>query len=157
MPDSPTAHGNFTVERSYSAPPARVFAAFADPEKKKSWFASSDLHTMESFESDFRVGGLELLHYRFGPNSPFPGAQLTNEGQYHDIVPNRRIVSASHMALEGRIFSAALVTIELVPTDSGTDVSCTFQGAFFEGADGPEMRKQGWETLLDRLGESLAA
>jgi uncharacterized protein YndB with AHSA1/START domain len=157
MSESATVHGNFTVERSYPAPPARVFAAFADPEKKKSWFASSDLHEMESFESDFRVGGVERLHYRFGPASPFPGAQLTNEGQYHDIVPNRRIVTASHMAIEGRIFSAALVTIELFPTDTGTDVSCTFQGVFFEGADGPAMREQGWNTLLDRLGESLSA
>jgi uncharacterized protein YndB with AHSA1/START domain len=72
-------------------------------------------------------------------------------------VPNRRIVTASHMAIEGRIFSAALVTIDLVPTDTGTGVSCTFQGAFFEGADGPEMRRGGWEKLLDRLGESLTA
>jgi uncharacterized protein YndB with AHSA1/START domain len=80
MSESATVHGNFTVERSYLAPPARVFAAFADPEKKKSWFAASDMHEMESFESDFRVGGVEILHYRFGPASPFPGAQLTNEG-----------------------------------------------------------------------------
>ena len=157
MTESATVHGNFTVERHYDAAPARVFEAFADPEKKQSWFAASDMHALERFDSDFRVGGLERLHYRFGTASPFPGAQLTNEGQYHDIVPERRIVTGSHMAIEGRIFSAALVTIELSPKDGGTDVTCTFQGAFFEGADGPEMRKGGWETLLDRLGATLAA
>ena len=32
----------------------------------------------------------------------------------------------------------------------------THQGAFFEGSDGPQMRKGGWEHLLDRLGASLA-
>jgi uncharacterized protein YndB with AHSA1/START domain len=157
MSESVTVHGNFTVERDYDAPPARVFEAFADPAKKKSWFAASDQHEIEGFDSDFRVGGVERLAYRFGPQTPFPGAQLTNEGQYHDIVPNRRIASASHMAIEGRIFSVALVTIELSPTDAGTHVTCTFQGAFFEGADGPAMREQGWNTLLDRLGRSLAA
>lgn len=155
MPDSPTVHGNFTIERHYDAAPARVFAAFADPSKKKSWFAASDSHEITDFESDFRVGGAERLHYRFGDNTPFPGAELTNDGFFHDIQPERRIVTSSHMSLAERPLSVALVTIELSPRGDGTDVSCTFQGAFFEGSDGPEMRKGGWETLLDRLGKSL--
>ena len=152
---SPTVHGNFTVERHYRAAPARVFAAFADPAKKKSWFAVSDSHEITAFESDFRVGGVETLHYRFGPDTPFPGAELTNDGIYHDIVPEQRIVSSSHMSLAGRRISVALVTIELTPEGDGTAVTCTFQGAFFEGSDGPEMRKGGWEKLFDRLGENL--
>lgn len=155
MSDLATVHGNFTIERSYGAAPARVFAAFADPAKKKSWFAASDTHEIEAFESDFRVGGTERLHYRFGEGSPFPGAQLTNDGIFHDIVPERRIVTSSHMALAGRTVSVALVTIELTPSDAGTDVTCTFQGAFFEGSDGPERRRGGWEALLDRLDRNL--
>lgn len=156
MSASATVHGNFTVERDYPVPPARVFEAFADPARKRSWFAASDTHEIEAFESEFRVGGVERLHYRFGPTSPFPGAKLTSEGQHHDIVADRRIVTASHMAMEGRIFSVALVTIELEPTETGTHVTCTFQGVFFEGADGPAMREQGMNILLDRLGQSLA-
>ena len=27
---------------------------------------------------------------------------------------------------------------------------------FYEGADGPEMRKGGWQALLDRLGQAMA-
>lgn len=150
-----STHGNFTIERTYRAAPARVFAAFADPSKKKSWFAASDTHEIESFESDFRVGGVETLHYRFGDQTPFPGALLTNDGYYHDIMPDRRIVSSSHMALAGRPVSVGLVTVELVPNESGTDVTLTFQGVFFEGADGPEMRRGGWEILLDRLERNL--
>jgi uncharacterized protein YndB with AHSA1/START domain len=61
------------------------------------------------------------------------------------------------MAIEGKPISVALVTIELFPTRSGTDVTCTFQGVFFEGADGPVMREEGWRTMLDRLGDRLAA
>jgi uncharacterized protein YndB with AHSA1/START domain len=152
---SDTVHGNFTIERHYRVAPSRVFAAFADPAKKKSWFAVSDSHEITAFESDFRVGGVETLHYRFGPDTPFPGAELINDGIYHDIVPERRIVSSSHMSLGGRIVSVALVTIEISPEGDGTDVTCTFQGAFFEGSDGPEMRKGGWEKLFDRLGENL--
>jgi len=152
---SESTHGNFTIDRSYRASPARVFAAFADPSKKKSWFAASDTHEIESFESDFRVGGIEKLHYRFGDQSPFPGALLTNDGYHHDIVPDRRIVTSSHMALAGRPISVGLVTVELTPNSGGTDVTLTFQGVFFEGADGPEMRKGGWEALLDRLERNL--
>jgi uncharacterized protein YndB with AHSA1/START domain len=152
---SETTHGNFTIERTYRAAPARVFAAFADPSKKKSWFAASETHEIESFESDFRIGGVERLHYRFGDQSPFPGAILTNDGYHHDIVPDRRIVTSSHMALAGRPVSVGLVTVELSSNGSGTDVTLTFQGVFFEGADGPEMRKGGWETLLDRLEQAL--
>jgi len=155
MSESPTVHGNFTIDRYYDAAPARVFAAFADPSKKKSWFAVSDSHEITAFESDFRVGGVERLHYRFGEGTPFPGAELTNDGFFHDIQPERRIVTSSHMSLAGRAVSVALVTIELSPRGDGTDVCCTFQGAFFEGSDGPEMRKAGWETLLDRLGRNL--
>ena len=155
MSESPAVHGNFTIERHYDATPARVFAAFADPSKKKSWFAASDTHEITAFESDFRVGGVERLHYRFGENTPFPGAELTNDGYFHDIQPERRIVTSSHMSLAGRPISVALVTIELTPTDGGTDITCTFQGAFFEGADGLEMRKGGWQTMFDRLGRDL--
>ena len=155
MSESTTIHGNFTIERHYDAAPARVFAAFADPSKKKSWFAASDSHEITAFESDFRVGGVERLHYRFGERTPFPGAELTNEGYFHDIQPERRVVTSSHMSLAGRPVSVALVTIELSPRGDGTDVSCTFQGAFFEGSDGPEIRRDGWETLFDRLSRSL--
>jgi hypothetical protein len=39
---------------------------------------------------------------------------------------------------------------------TGTDLICTHQGAFFEGADGPQMREAGWRSLLDKLSKSLA-
>jgi hypothetical protein len=31
----------------------------------------------------------------------------------------------------------------------------TEQGAFFDGADGPSSRKQGWNGLLERLAATL--
>ncbi len=32
-------HSTFVIERSYPTSPERVFAAFADPAKKRRWFA----------------------------------------------------------------------------------------------------------------------
>jgi uncharacterized protein YndB with AHSA1/START domain len=156
MMNTPAVHGSFTIERRYPAAVARVFAACADPLIKKSWFAESDTHEIIAFESDFRVGGVDLLTYRFGPDTPFPGAKLTNEGIYHDIVDQHRIVTSSRMAVEGAPISVALETIEIVEVGGGTSLTCTFQGVFFEGADGPAMREQGWGDLLDRLGHTLA-
>ena len=63
---------------------------------------------------------------------------------------------ASTMAMDGRRFSSSLVTFELLPTESGTDLILTHQGAFFEGADGPQMREQGWNRLMDRLTTELS-
>jgi uncharacterized protein YndB with AHSA1/START domain len=60
------------------------------------------------------------------------------------------------MALEENIFSISLGTVELLPSEKGTDLILTFQSAFLEGADGPEMREAGWRGLLEKLAVELA-
>jgi hypothetical protein len=46
--------------------------------------------------------------------------------------------------------------MEFLSTASGTDLIFTEQGAFFEGADGPQMREDGWRKLLEHLAKELA-
>src|SRR3954469_25971989 len=51
-------HATYVIERNYPVLPARTFTAFADPEKKRRWFAGA--HTPAGdFEMDFRIGGRE--------------------------------------------------------------------------------------------------
>jgi uncharacterized protein YndB with AHSA1/START domain len=151
MEERSVIHSTFVIERSYPATPERVFAAFADPAKKRRWFVEGDHHQVEHYEMDFRVGGKESARFRFKEGTPLKGIACTNETVYEDIVPNRRIVFASTMAIGDKRISASLATVELLPSEAGTDLICTHQGAFFEGADGPEMREEGWRKLLERL------
>jgi hypothetical protein len=60
------------------------------------------------------------------------------------------------MAMETHRFSAAVHTFEFSETPAGgARLVFSHQAAFFEGADGPELRRVGWEQLLARLPASL--
>jgi len=151
MEQQSVIHNTFVIERNYPVPPERVFAAFANPAKKRRWFVDGGGNQVEHYEMDFRVGGKE--HARFGHSGPVKGMVFTNEASFQDIVPNRRIVLASKMGVGDKCISASLLTVEFLPSETGTDLILTHQGAFFEGADGPEMRQAGWGKLLERLAE----
>jgi len=149
-------HSTFVIERVYPGPPERVFAAFSDPAKKRRWYAEGASHHIDSYDLDFRVGGDEHYASVFKEGTPVAGLTLKSENVYRDIVPNRRIIFTSTMAVADRCISVSLGTVELLPSENGTDLILTFQSAFLEGADGPEMREAGWRSLLDKLGQELA-
>jgi uncharacterized protein YndB with AHSA1/START domain len=155
MKEQSVIHSTFVIERSYPATPERVFSAFADPAKKRRWFVEGDHHEVEHHEMDFRVGGKEQARFRFKEGTPVAGLACTNDTSYQDIVPNRRVVLASTMTIAEKCISASLVTAEFLRSDTGTDLILTHQGAFFEGADDPEMREEGWRKLLEQLTEEF--
>ena len=63
---------------------------------------------------------------------------------------------AATMTIGDKCVSASLITFEILPTAKGADLIFTHQGAFFEGADGPERRQAGWTELLNRLAKELS-
>jgi uncharacterized protein YndB with AHSA1/START domain len=156
MEEQSVIHNTFVIERNFRATPQRVFSAFADPAKKRRWFAEGHHHEVELYEMDFRVGGIERSLYRFKEGTPFPGVALSNDGSYLDIVRDQRIVMASTMAMGDKVISITLVTFEFLPVGEGTDLLLTHQGAFFAGSGGAKMREEGWQKLLERLSEELS-
>ena len=149
-------HNTFTLERAFPFAAERVFAALADPARKRRWFGEGDAHDVLRFEMDFRAGGLERAEYRMRDGTSFAGLILEHEATYLDIATGQRVVASSTMSFGGRRISAALVTFELIPRDTATTLLFTHQAAYFEGADGPTIREAGWRSLLDKLVAEVA-
>jgi uncharacterized protein YndB with AHSA1/START domain len=155
MSEPSVVHSTFVIERSFPVPPEQVFAALADPAKKRRWFAETDGFQVREFEMDFRVGGTEHSRFKIG-EGPHQGTACANDTTYQDIVPNHRVVIAYTMTLGDYRMSASLATFELLPTEKGTDLIFTEQGAYFEHSDGPQMRQDGWRSILEKLAKELA-
>jgi uncharacterized protein YndB with AHSA1/START domain len=153
MADPKVVHSTFVIERSFPKPAAAVFAALSEPEKVRLWFTDEKTSETVEFSLRFAVGGTRRYVYRLGPGTPVAGMVIVNDGHFQDIIPNERIVTATTMASGDRRLEASLTTFELTPSNGGTDLICTVQGAFFEGL-GPDpvgLIRAGWTTLLDRL------
>ena len=143
-------HSTFSVERVYDAKPARVFAAWADPDIKRRWFKGPEDWTSGDYELDFRVGG-----YERESGGPPGGPVHYYEARYWDIVPNQRIVSTYDMHLDETRISVSLATVELKAAGSSTKLTYTEQGAYLDGFDDVSSRQNGTGGLLDALGEEL--
>ena len=65
---------SLTIKRRFKASPAKVFAAWTDPEKVKRWMGPGEVKAV-SAESDLRVGG----HYRWVMKAP--GRRRTRRGR----------------------------------------------------------------------------
>jgi uncharacterized protein YndB with AHSA1/START domain len=143
MTDHSVKHATFTLERTYAASPAAVFAAWSDRDTKAKWFAAED----GRYSLDFRVGGTEAVH---------GGSDLVARSEYHDIVLDERIVYTTALFTDTVLSTVSLTTVRFARDGDGTRLVLTEQGTFLDDQEQPEWREQGTGDWLDALGRQVA-
>lgn len=135
---------SLTLARRLKASPAKVFAAWTDPQKIIQWFGPAETKddSVEVKEMDVRVGGAFRISF------------VAKDGEYHEVggkylevLPNERLVFswAWHSTPERQ----SQVTIVLKPEGDMTFLTLTHEKFFDEAArDG---HKHGWTGTLDKL------
>ena len=137
---------SLTIKRRLKAPPAKVFAAWTDPEKMKRWVAPGDAITVRA-ESDARVGG----RYRWVMKAQ-SGEEHDVSGIYREVIANEKLVFT--WAWKSTPERQSQVTVLLKPDGDGTMLTLIHEH-FFD-ADARDRHQRGWNGSLDKL-EALVA
>jgi len=145
------AHATIAMERTYSASPARVFAAWSDVEARKRWSTPTDNIRIEYEAADFREGGKDVSRCIEPGNADYV-ATVT----YIDIRQDRRLVFAEDVVHGEKRVSAALISMELTPKDAHTHLTLTMQIASFDEAGMESGYQFGWSVALDNLAKEFS-
>ncbi len=148
------------IIRVFDAPRERVWKAWTDPERVKSWWGPRSF-TAPFAKIDLRVGGKYLYCMR----SP-DGKDYWSTGVYREIVPMQRIVAtdsfadekgnvvpATHYGMSPDLSLEFVVTVTFEEYQGKTRLTLTHKG-FSSGRDS-EMASQGWNESFDKLAETL--
>ena len=137
---------SLTLKRRFKAPPAKVFAAWTDPDKVKRWMGPQGVEVM-SAETDARKGG----SYRWIMKAP-NGETHDVGGSYLEVVTNQKLVFT--WAWKSTPDRVSQVTVELKPDGDGTMLTLTHEQFFDE--DARDHHQQGWVGSLDKLEKFVA-
>jgi uncharacterized protein YndB with AHSA1/START domain len=140
-------HGTFVLERTYPQPPRAVFDAWASRDAKYAWFAEGIdfLRSVEEYQLDFRVGGVERLAGVLERS----GNRFEYNSTYADIVDARRIVAVYDVVINGRRISASLLTVELEGLEGEGDRSDAGRDSAQTGPNGAQTGRDGAQTGPD--------
>jgi uncharacterized protein YndB with AHSA1/START domain len=137
---------SLTLKRRLNAPPAKVFAAWTDPEKVKRWMGPGEIKAV-SAECDLRTGG----GYRWVMQSP-AGEIHDVSGVYREVIPNEKLVFT--WAWKSTPERESLVTVLIKPDGDGSLLTLTHEQ--FLDDDARNRHQQGWSAALDKMEKFFA-
>ena len=137
---------SLTLVRRIKAPPAKVYAAWTQPEMMAHWFGPHRTR-VETAEADPRVGGR------------FRVVMVEDSGERHDISglycevePDRKLAfSWGWVTMPER---ESRVTVTLRPVEEGTEI--TLRHEQFADEKARDDHREGWGEAIERLQAYLA-
>lgn len=137
---------SLTIKRRFNASPARVFAAWTDPQKMIHWMGPPNIIRCEA-ENDLRVGG------RYRIQMVVPDTEHDVSGVYREIVPNEKVVFT--WAWKSTPERESLVTVTIKPDGDGSLMTLHHEQFFDEAAR--DNHNKGWTAIMDRLATYVEA
>ena len=146
MPTATAVKPSLTIKRRFNAPPAKVFAAWTDPEKLKHWMGGREIGQVTA-QTDTRVGG----RFRIVMQKSGDGEQHDVSGVYHEVIPNEKLVFT--WAWKTTPERESLVTVLIKPDGDGSLLTLTHEQFFDE--DARDRHNAGWTGAMDKLEKYL--
>jgi uncharacterized protein YndB with AHSA1/START domain len=142
--------GTVDITKTFAAPVASVFAAWAEEAAQRAWGDPGPEWQMHFERFRFTVGDSDLC--RFGPKD---GPVYINENRYLEITTNSRIAYASTLREEGVLTFAGTVVVTFVPGEGGTHMRLIEQGLYFDDRDKADDHRAGWRAMLEAMDSYL--
>jgi uncharacterized protein YndB with AHSA1/START domain len=137
---------SLTVTRDIAASSDRVFDAWLDPRQARRFLFRTDDGEMLTCEIDARVGGAALIVERRG------GQEAHHHLRFEKIDRPRRLVFLFRAGAADDDGEWTRVTIDIMPTDSGSRLMLTHEGVW---ADYEDRTRQGWTMILGNLSDTV--
>ncbi|GAA3224981.1 SRPBCC domain-containing protein [Actinocorallia longicatena] len=139
---------SFDLERTYPAPPERVWTAFTDADLLRRWACPDPTWYVSSCEVDPREGGgYRLL---FGPRPA--GDAYTEAATFAVFEPVERLVLDVLTTADG-VSETTRCTVLLLPEGTGTRLELTVEG--IEDGETAEHLRTGWTLCLEGIATEL--
>ena len=138
---------SLTIKRRFNATPAKVFAAWTDPEKVKHWMGPGEVKVLR-VESDPRTGG----RFRWVMQAP-SGEEHDVSGVYREVIPNEKLVFT--WAWKTTPERESLVTVTFKSDGDGTLMTLMHEQFFDEGAR--DRHRGGWQAAVEKMEAYLAS
>ncbi|MBO9152074.1 SRPBCC domain-containing protein [Chitinophaga sp. GCM10012297] len=132
-------HEPLVVERTYNAPPSRVWEAITDRDKMKEWYFNlSDFRAEVGFEFSF-------------PGQGHDGKKFIHLCRVTEVIPGKKL---SHTWKYENLPGESVLTWELFPEGDGTRVKLTHAGLETFPQNDPNFSRAsftgGWNDLLGK-------